>query len=57
MKFVVMGIPGVASRSISFSISKHPSKASEEKRLKSSRWVGLAKVGAARGGRISPHSE
>jgi hypothetical protein len=53
MKLVVTGTPGESWCSRSRSAVKHSSSASELKRRKSSCWVGLAKVGAVRGGRTS----
>ena len=53
MKFVVTGIPGDSSWSTSRSATKLARCASEEKRRKSSCWVGLAMAVTARGGRTS----
>ena len=53
MKLVVTGMPGLSRCSRSRSAWKHSSSASELNRAKSSCWVGLAKVGAVRGGRTS----
>jgi len=53
MKLVVTGTSGVTSARIARSIANSASSASEEKRWKSSCWVGLEKVGAVRGGLIS----
>ena len=56
MKLVVTGTPGDTSCSTSRSTTKLSSSWSEEKRRKSSCWVGLGKAGAERGGRTSSKS-
>ncbi len=56
MKLVVTGTSGVISRNRSRSARRWSLSASEEKRLKSSCWVGLGKDAASRGGRICSQS-
>ena len=56
MKLVVTGTAGTRRLSTSRSARSWARCSSEEKRRKSSCWVGLAKVGAARGGLISSQS-
>ena len=56
MKLVVMGTSGVMPRSRSRSATRYDLSASDEKRLKSSCWVGLAYEAAIRGGKISAQS-
>ena len=57
MKLVVMGTPGLSSRRTSFSARRWSRRASEEKRRKSSSWLGLFSLAARRGGRTWSQSE
>ena len=56
MKFVVTGTPGDTSCRTSRSATKLARSSSEEKRRKSSCWVGLRTAGAVRGGSTSAKS-
>ena len=56
MKLVVTGTEGVSSRRIPRSASRWSLSASEEKRLKSSCWVGFGWEAASRGGRTCSQS-